>query len=119
MVVPETLPDPSTIKDKKRRKAVEEKRKQIAERFDHPGDYGIDRLYMKLTKARRDNLDLNLSLAGFDENGKPLPYINWASDEDNVNTKDLLEFWLKKSSVDNEKNCLNSLGLTFTPPDSE
>ncbi|UKZ80125.1 hypothetical protein TrVFT333_007890 [Trichoderma virens FT-333] len=118
MVVPETLPDPSTIKDEKKRKAVEEKRKQIAERFDHPGDYGIDRLYMKLTTARWDNLDLDLSFAGFDENGKPLPYIDWASDEDNVDTKDLLEFWLKKWSGDNEKNCLNSLGLTFTPPDT-
>lgn len=119
MVVPETLPDPSTIKDEKKRKAVEEKRKQIAERFDHPGDYGIDRLYMKLTKARWDNLDDDLSFAGSDENGNPLPYNEWASEEDNVSTKYLLELWLKMWSADNEKNCLNSLGLTFTPPNSE
>ncbi|UKZ71159.1 uncharacterized protein TrAtP1_012120 [Trichoderma atroviride] len=118
MVVPDKLPDPSTIKDEKTRKRVEEKRKQIAKRFDHPGDYGIDRLYMKLTTARWDNLDNDLSFAGFDEKGKPLPYIEWAADEDNVRTKNLLEFWLKEWSYDNEKNSLNSLGLTFTPPDT-
>ncbi|KAL7928334.1 hypothetical protein V8C35DRAFT_244268 [Trichoderma chlorosporum] len=69
MIALENLPDPSTITDEKKKKPIEEKRKQIANRFDAPGDYGIDRLYMKLSTAQWNNLDVDLSFAGFDEKG--------------------------------------------------
>ena len=132
VIVPEQLPAPSTTEKKndtdtkkkkdaaaKKKEDAEAKRKRIAERFDHPGDYSIERLYMKLSTSRWDNLDTGLSVAGLDEKGNPVPYVDWAADEDNRDTKDLLEFWLKKWGADNEKNSLNSLGLTFKPPQRE
>ncbi|UKZ83880.1 hypothetical protein TrVFT333_011694 [Trichoderma virens FT-333] len=115
-VVPEAVPDPSTITDPKKRKRAEEKRQRIRERFDHPGDYTVERLYMKLSSANWNSLDNERSVAGLDSEGKPVPYWEWKSDEDNVSTARRLALWLGEWADSFERDAHNSLGLSFKPP---
>ncbi|KAK3344479.1 hypothetical protein B0T25DRAFT_463214 [Lasiosphaeria hispida] len=115
-VVPEVVPDPSTITDPKKKKKAEEKRQRISERFDHPGDYTIERLYMKLSSADWNNLDNQRSVAGLDSGGNPVSYWDWKSDDDNTGTARRLALWLGTWADSFELDARNSLGLSFKPP---
>ncbi|KAE8309261.1 hypothetical protein BDV41DRAFT_580693 [Aspergillus transmontanensis] len=103
-----TIPVPITAEELSDPK----QKKQFSERFDYPGDYSIERLYMKLSVANWDRLDYTLSLAK--EHGKQVKYMDWKSD--NSDSALSLEFWLGQLMNYLEKKSVNSLGLSFKSP---
>ena len=118
-VVPETLADPDTLKDAEAKKQLKAKIKRIQDRFEYPGDYSVERLYMKLSAANWSAMDYTRAIAGLDSNGKEIPYLNWSLKEQNHSAALRLTFWLGVWGDKLENDSMNSLGLSFKSPTCE
>jgi hypothetical protein len=118
-VVPENLPDPSTVKDPAARAKLEKKIQRIKERFDWPGDYSVERLYMKLSAANWNNPEWSRSVAGKDADGNDIPYLDWSLQEENSSTARRLTFWLGEWASKLDNDSMNSMGLSFKSPTSQ
>ena len=118
-MVPETLADPKTLTDAEAKKQLEAKVKRIKDRFEYPGDYSVERLYLKLSAANWGAMDYTRTIAGLDSNGKELPYLNWSLKNENQSAALRLTFWLGVWGDRLGKDSMNSLGLSFKSPTCE
>ncbi|KAF1844453.1 uncharacterized protein K460DRAFT_419358 [Cucurbitaria berberidis CBS 394.84] len=92
------------------------KKEWLAENFEVPNDYSIERLYAKLSSAKWQSFDKNNSYAGVDEHGNPVTLESWSLKEENQSAGRLLTFMLGEWAAKQDKLGKNAVGLSFKLP---